>query len=93
VKGALQPRRTHYSDGVLGLPGGNEDNDLWYQHQEHESGDHIFLSVWEPDEEQRRAIAEGANVQLLIWGSGHPPVSVGINFDPLGKPPKDEAGE
>jgi hypothetical protein len=42
-----------------------------------ESGTPVVYSVWEPSEEERRAIAEGGYVKLGIWGMEPiPPVSV-----------------
>lgn len=35
-------------------------------------------SVWEPSEEERRAIAEGANIKLYIYNEPIPPVGIGI---------------
>lgn len=37
----------------------------------------VVYSVWEPTEEERRAIADGANIKLGIWGMHPiPPVSL-----------------
>lgn len=82
----MKPRRTHVADGVLRLPGGTEDNDLWFQHCQDATGNHIYSSVWEPTDEERAAIANGANVELLVWGTRHPPVAVATSEVPLGKP-------
>jgi hypothetical protein len=74
------------SDGVLGLDGGNEDNDLWYRHGALEDGTHIFESVWVPDDEERLAIANGANIELNVLGPGHPPVFLAVTGVELGRP-------
>jgi hypothetical protein len=37
-----------------------------------------FITVWQPDEAEARALEAGALVELCIWGSGHPPVAVGV---------------
>jgi hypothetical protein len=34
------------------------------------------VSVWEPTPEQRRAIAEGANIELHVWMQPPPPVGL-----------------
>lgn len=78
----MKPRRTHFSNRTFGLPGGNEDNDLWL----HDDGE-TLASTWELDEDERRAIAAGHNIELAVWGRGHPPVSLRVVNHALGKPP------
>ena len=87
MKPALKPRRTWVSNAVFRLPGGNEDNDLWLYRSVDEDGVVLLRSCWVPTDEQRQAIADGANIELLVWGREHPPVSVGICTYPLGKAP------
>jgi hypothetical protein len=82
----MRPRRFHAATGVFALPGGTEDNDLWVERQVVE-GHPVIRSVWEPSEEERRAIADGANVTLMVWGSGTPPVAIAVTREPLGKKP------
>lgn len=90
----MKPRRTHFSTTVFALPGGNEDNDLWVQVDQHAvDGSTLLRSTWEFDEEERRAIAAGANVELIVWGSGHPPVSMGVVSYPLGAPPREDEAD
>lgn len=81
----MKPRRTPSMNGVLRLAGGNEDNDLWYRSTEDTQGAHVFSTTWEPTPEERAAIADGANVELLVWGTGHPPVAMAVTDEPLGK--------
>ncbi len=81
----MQPRRTHRSTNVYELAGGNEDNSLWV-HIDQAAG--TVSSVWELSEEERRAIADGFNVQLTVWG-GQPPVAMRLVNTPLGKPPEE----
>jgi hypothetical protein len=38
----------------------------------------VIASVWEPDEEELRLLAEGGRVRLVIWGEPIPPVSVDV---------------
>jgi hypothetical protein len=71
----MKPRRTPTSNHVFSLPGGNEDNDLWVQRDVDPA---FSLSVWELDDEERAAIAEGGTVELVIFGAGHPPVSLAV---------------
>lgn len=84
----MKPRRTVESTGVLTLPGGNEDNDLWYESARTEHGGHVFDTVWEISLEERAAIADGANVRLSVYGTQHPPVAMGITTVQLGRGPK-----
>lgn len=71
----MRARRTVKSNKVFTLAGGTEDNDLWVQ-EKVEDGVPIQSSVWEPSPEQRRSIADGANIELEVWGSAHPPVNI-----------------
>lgn len=80
----MRPRRTPGSTGVLSLEGGNEDTDLWYRSTSF-GETHVFASVWEFTPEERRAVAAGANVQLAVFGPGHPPVDVAVTHEALGR--------
>jgi hypothetical protein len=82
----VKPRRTVYSNAVFSLPGGNEDNDLWLMRDEHTDGSPLLRSCWVPTDEERKKIAEGANIELIVWGGGRPPVSMGVVSYPLGAP-------
>lgn len=85
----MKPRRTHYSNQVWRLDGGTEDNDLWVHNDEHAiDGSPLMRSTWEPTDEERARIAAGENVELIIWGSTHPPVSMDVVDYPLGAPPR-----
>lgn len=86
----MKPRRTHHSNQVFRLPGGTEDNDLWVERTTSEA-DPCLRSVWEPTDDERRRIAAGENVYLVVWGTGTPPVAMGVTDDPLGAPPPREA--
>lgn len=81
----MKPRRTHGSTGVLALPGGTENNDLWYEAAVDDGEHPVIQTVWEPTAEERAAIAAGENVYLLVWGSSHPPVAMGVTDEPLGR--------
>jgi hypothetical protein len=82
----MKPRRTVYSNQVFRLPGGTEDNDLWVMRDQHTDGSPLIRSCWVPDDDERQAIAAGANIELIIWGGGHPPVAMGVVSYPLGAP-------
>lgn len=86
----MKPRRTHTSTKVFRLAGGNEDNDLWVEIMEDDRHNPVIASTWEPTAEERQEIADGANVLLMVWGQGTPPVAVSTTKVPLGKPPEDE---
>jgi hypothetical protein len=89
----MKPRRTHSSNAVLKLPGGTEDNDLWIEatHNSEDPAEPVLVSVWELAPEERELIAAGANIELAVHGSAHPPVAMGVTDIPLGKPPDDGA--
>lgn len=38
----------------------------------------VILSVWEPTPEERLAIAEGADVQLVVLGEPIPPIALAV---------------
>lgn len=81
----MGPRRTPTSNRVFLLEGGNEDNDLWVRTGVDSSGHATIASVWELTDEEREAIANGANIELMVWGLGTPPVSLAVTHERLGK--------
>lgn len=83
----MKARRTIHSEKVYRLPGGNEDNDLWTYEVDDSDGHPVTCSVWEPTEEERKKIAAGQNLRLMIWGRGIPPLAIDITDERLGKPP------
>lgn len=87
----MKPRRTHVSNRVFRLIGGTEDSDLWVQMAYDGDGDPIICSVWEPTADERQRIAGGENVQLVVWGLGHPPVAMALTDQPLGAAPRESA--
>lgn len=83
----IKPRRTPFSNSVFHLPGGNEDNDLWTQRTLDADRSPIIASVFVPTDEQRQLIADGQNIELVIWGDGQPPVAMLVTEKQPGKPP------
>jgi hypothetical protein len=81
----MKPRRTFLSDVILSLPDGTEDNDLWAQWYPPEDGGPAIGSTWELTSEERQAIVDGANIEVLVFGVQHPPVSLRLSTYPLGK--------
>lgn len=43
-----------------------------------QAGRAVLASVWVPTDDERKAIANGSNIELVVWGSGHPPVGMGV---------------
>jgi hypothetical protein len=82
----MRARRTVESNQVFRLPGGTEDNDLWVRRALDSGGRPVICSVWELDEDERAAIAAGANVELVVWGDGTPPVAMHTTTVALGRP-------
>lgn len=85
----MRPRRTPSSNKVFRLVGGTEDNDLWVRLDVDEHEQPVICSTWEPTDEERQAIAEGENVELIVWGRGTPPVALRTTPETLGKGPAD----
>ena len=40
-----------------------------------------ITSLWKPSEEELACLLAGAGVALTIYGSGHPVVSVGVEYE------------
>lgn len=90
----MKSRRTHVSEHVFSLPGGTEDQDLWvavYGPHDGTAPSQCFGSTWVPSDEERQAIADGANIELLVWGGDHPPVGLRLSRYTLGKRPETPA--
>lgn len=85
----MRPRRTHLSTNVYRLEGGTEDNDLWTTLYGPADGGPAIGSTWEPTVAERAAIANGANIELLVFGDAQPPVNVRLSEYPLGKAPTE----
>lgn len=86
----MRPRRTATSTKVFHLEGGTEDNDLWVTEYAPENGGPCLGSTWVPTDEERQAIAEGVNIELLVFGTGTPPVAVRLSEYVLGRPSVQE---
>lgn len=85
----MRARRTERTDKVLHLPGGTEDNDLWFYVEVVEDKVMgvvpVINSVWVPSDEERKAIAEGANIRLMTFSNEHPPVSIDVTHERIGR--------
>jgi hypothetical protein len=82
----VRARRTHFTDTVIRLPGGTEDNDLWV-YRLPVGGNLTTCSVWVPNEVERKLIAAGENIRLIIWAQKIPPVALDLTNEPIGKHP------
>lgn len=80
----MRPRRTPSSTTVFRLIGGTEDNDLWVRQDHSSDGSPVIASVWEFTDQERELIAQGWNLQLEVWGTGHPPVSMQVTDESIG---------
>lgn len=51
----------------------------------------LIASVWEPNEEERKLLAEGGRVQLWLWTEPIPPISMNVlakeDSQPVGEHP------
>lgn len=83
--GVVKPRRTPSSNHVFEMPGGTEDQSLWCRLDTSVKGTPTIASVWYLTALERKAIAAGANIELVVWGGGHPPVALRTTTEPLGK--------
>jgi len=86
----MKSRRTHNTNIIHTLPGGNEDNDLWAYYMKDSEGKTVICSIWEPTPEERQQIAAGHNIRLVVWGKQTPPVNLELTDEILGKAPDEE---
>lgn len=84
----MRARRTERTDKVLRLPGGTEDNDLWFYIETFD--DEVLgvvpaiCSVWVPSDEERKAIAEGQNIRLIVFADHFNPTTIDITDERIG---------
>lgn len=82
----MKPRRTPSSNLVYRLDGHSEDHDLWATVKDADEYNEVLTqTVWQLDDDERRMVAEGANICLTIWGTVHPPTSMEVGHYSLGK--------
>lgn len=64
-------------------PEGQEDSvcDLRVRRSEQGMLGRSTTSLWKPSEEELACLLAGAGVALTIYGSGHPVVSVGVEYE------------
>lgn len=87
----MKARRTVRTDRVLHLPDGTEDNDLWFYVETFDDdvlGEcKAICSVWVPSDEERKAIAAGENIRLIVFSGQHPPVTIDTTDERIGRAP------
>lgn len=81
----MKPRRFPAANKVFRLLGGNEDNDLWVEQATFTDGTPYIRSVWELTDEERRQVAEGHNICLVVVGMGTPPVQMQVTPEQPGR--------
>jgi hypothetical protein len=83
----MKPVRTNETNVTLTLPGGNEDNELpavramlmdSSRNQTERDASLGFVTTWQPDDAEARALEAGACIEVSIWGPGHPPIAVSV---------------
>jgi hypothetical protein len=76
-----EPITTPKTTGIYGAPPGHEESigGLPYWRATNEYGGTTVYSVWTFSEDERRAIAEGANLVLGILHEPIPPVSMSLH--------------
>lgn len=70
----VTPGKIRGSNKVYRAPEGMDDCDDLHVI----ASDGRLMSEWVPSPEERKAIAEGKNVMLSVYGSLHPPVSIEV---------------
>lgn len=76
----MQPVRTERTNRVFQLLGSDESHDLPLEATTDGEDNAILVSTWELSDEERQWIAQGAKMELAVWGTGHPPVSLIVTF-------------
>ena len=78
----MRPVKTGTATGVLTLLDEDgvrmPDRDLPFERVVDEAGQAAIETTWQPEDGERRALANGAPVRLLVWGLAHPPVAVQV---------------
>lgn len=74
----VRQKKTPTTNHVFELPGGNEDNSLFVEVHLDDQQRPVITSVWELNDRERAQIAEGATIELHVWGKGTPPVALSI---------------
>ena len=74
----MKPVRTPWTNALYKLEGGSDENDLPLE-KNHDADEHeILLSTWELTNEERKAVADGKRIEVIIWGEEHPPIALRV---------------
>lgn len=81
----MKPVKVPITNAVFKLSGGTEENDLPIN-KTTLNGQEVLRSFWKLEPYELEAIKQGAMIELTVWGTQHPPVSLGIgtNYDMVG---------
>lgn len=71
----MNPIQTADTNTVFTLPGGTEENNLPLN-KTIRDGYNVNISTWQPSDDERAILADGGNVELMVYGIAHPPVSI-----------------
>lgn len=77
----MKPAHTDQTHLTHVLAGGDERNDLPSYVTVDAQQRQVIVSTWVPTDEERQAIADGANIELMVWGERTPPVALSTNTD------------
>lgn len=78
----MKPVITPYTNTTFVLPGGDESNQLPVEKAKHENdGQPVLISTWELTGPEMLALRKSRKIDLIVWGTGHPPVAMRVNED------------
>lgn len=75
----MKPVRTPYATMTYRVPNGDPKSDLPVEPRLDETRGVTLTSTWELTDAERRSIAAGADVELIVWGHAHPPVALAVS--------------
>lgn len=82
----MLPIPTEHTNVNFVLKGGTKENDLPIEMTFDAGGNSVLVSTWELNDDELKQIMAGGKVRLVIWGRGHPPVSLSVHpVDDTGK--------
>lgn len=63
---------------IMLMPPPNMERGTCGQLPAYRDPDGRLISVWKPDADDLKAIAEGAHILLHVWSGSHPPVALSV---------------
>lgn len=76
----MRPVRTPSTNRTYVLAGGTEANDLPAEVAHDADHDPCIRTTWELTPDERRVLLEGGRIELVVWGEGHPPVYLKVEY-------------